>query len=194
MTSQPACFRHVDRLAVEQCEVCRRPVCGACLWYAESGERLCPDHAAEWLQAGKTVTPPERYADGILPSQQSAAQPPQREIPYKGNSVDVMALAALMAGLAALLSCAGLTWALPIMALALGLVAWLQSRDALDPRRARWMGLIGVTGGGVFVLFFIGLVACFCSVFLFAALLPSGSGSNFPTPLPFLTPTPTPVP
>ncbi len=189
--STEACFRHPDRLAVEHCEVCRRPLCGACLWYAESGQRLCADHAAELLRAGQTVTPPERYADGILPSQQSAAQPPQRDVPYKGNSVDVMALAALMSGVAALLSCAGLAWALPIMALALGMVAWLQSKDALDPRRARWMGVVGLTGGGVFVLFILGFVACFALMFLLIAVTASSSGgSSFPTPLPFPSLTP----
>ena len=40
---------------------------------AESGERLCPDHAADFLKAGKTVTPPERYAEGIVHSEASAA-------------------------------------------------------------------------------------------------------------------------
>ena len=62
-----SCYRHPTRLAVEQCEDCRRPVCGACLWYGEDGKRLCPDHAADALHAGQDVSPPERYAEGHVP-------------------------------------------------------------------------------------------------------------------------------
>lgn len=187
MSIQSACYRHPERLAVEHCERCQRPVCGACLWYAESGERLCPDHAAESLQAGQSVTPPERYADGIHHSQASAAQIPQPDLPYKGNSTDLTALAALITGLAAFLSCAGLYYAIPFIAFVLGLVAWLQAKDAFDPRRARWMGMVGLAGGSLFILAVLGVIALvmMCFVLQFALISSASGGPRFvPTPVP----------
>jgi hypothetical protein len=194
MSTPAACYRHPDRHAVEHCETCQRPVCGACLWYAESGERLCPDHAAEALHAGRDVTPPERYADGIVHSQASAARAPQADAPYKGNSTDLTALAALIAGLGAILACAGLYYLIPLIAFILGLVAWLQYKDALNPQRARWMGLVGLAGGSLFILIVLAglaLVAlCFILQFALLASSSGGPGPTFPTATPFPTPTP----
>jgi hypothetical protein len=191
--SAETCYRHPSHLAVEHCEICRRPVCGACLWYAESGERLCPDHAAEFLQQGRTVTPPERYAQGIGPSEVSAARPAMSNLPYQGNSTDVSALLAAVAGLSALLSCAGFTFLFPIVAFALGLAAWLQARNSADPTRTRWLAGFGVASGGVFVavilVFVAGLSMCFLAAFISAAAQPSG---GFPTAVPFPTITRTP--
>jgi hypothetical protein len=154
------CFRHPGRLAVEHCETCRRPVCGSCLWYAEGGQRLCPDHAAEALKDGHTVTPPEQYAAGIASSEASAARAPAGApaAPYHGNSTDLTALLAAASGGLALLYCAGLVWTVPFFAFALGLVAWLQARDALNPNRTRWLAGLGLAGGGVFLLIFLGFL------------------------------------
>jgi hypothetical protein len=186
--SSELCHRHPSRLAVEHCERCRRPVCGACLWYAESGERLCPDHAAELLQQGRTVIPPERYAEGIGPSEVSAARAPRAAQPYQGNSTDVTGLLAALIGVATWLSCFGFTWLFPLMAFALGLVAWLQARDSADPSRTRWLAGFGLASGGVFVVFtlmiVLGMAACMLAAFLASAAQPSG----FPTPPPFPTP------
>lgn len=191
MAAQEACYRHADRLAVEHCEICRRPLCGACLWYAESGQRLCADHAAELLRAGQTVTPPERYAEGIHHSQRSAAAPPQPDLPYKGNSTDVTALVAAVTGLASLLACGGFYYFLPLIALVLGLVAWLQAKDAHDPNRARWLGVVGLAGGSVFILGVLAFLAFFalCFILQFALVSQVGNpGPSFPTPFPTLTP------
>ncbi|MBL8059002.1 MAG: hypothetical protein JNK29_20010 [Anaerolineales bacterium] len=187
MSTAATCYQHPDRLAVEHCETCQRPVCAACLWYAESGERLCPEHAAAALQAGRHVTPPEHYAEGIPHSQASAARLPQAEAPYKGNSTDLTALAALMAGLASALACFGLTYVLPLIAFILGLVAWLQARDALNPQRARRMSLVGLAGGGVFLLAVLGGLALMvlCFVLQFAVIMSANRGPVFPTPTPF---------
>ncbi len=167
-------------------------MCGLCLWYAESGERLCPDHAAEFLQQGRTVTPPERYAEGIGPSEVSAARAPAADVPYKGNSTDVTALLAAFLGVAGLLACAGLSGVFPLMAFALGLVAYLQARDSADPSRTRWLAGVGLASGGLFLLFFLaifgGILVCFLTAMLSAAMQPGGGG--FPTPLPFVTPIP----
>lgn len=183
--SAGACFQHPDRAAVEQCEICRRPVCGLCLWYAESGERLCSAHAAEFEQEGKVVHPPERYAEGIALSEAAAARPPAAEVPYRGNSTDVSALVAAVAGLSALASCAGLAWALPLIALVLGLVSWLQSKDAVNARRTRWLSIIGMAGGGVFLLFIVGMFALvFLCFFLQFVLMASVRTPPIPTPAP----------
>lgn len=192
MSSQPLCYRHPDRLAVEQCETCQRPVCGSCLWYAEGGQRLCPDHAAEALQAGQTVTPPERYAEGIHHSQQDAARAVGPQVPYKGNSTDVTALAAMLAGVGAIAACAGLTWLFPILAFVLGLVAWLQARDALDPRRTRWMGAVGMAGGGLFLVGVLGMVLMCSLCFMLQVALATPGPRILPTPTPFIFVTPTP--
>lgn len=183
--SGEVCFQHPDRLAVEHCEVCRRPVCGSCLWYAESGERLCPDHAAEFQRVRKDVIPPERYAAGIAHSQAAAARPSAQEAPYKGNSTDVGALVAAVSGVVALASCAGVAWVIPLVAFFLGLVSWLQARDSLDPRRTRWLAGLGLAGGGIFVLFIVGFMALMFLCFLFPVL----ASTFISTPV---APTPTP--
>ncbi len=185
--SAAVCYRHPTRLAVEHCEACRRPVCGSCLWYAESGERLCPDHAADFLKAGQTVTPPERYADGIVHSEASAAQPAGAKLPYQGNSTDLNALVAGVIGAAALLTCAGQAWLLPLLAFGVGLVAWLQARHATNPSRARWLAGLGVAGGGVYLLFMLAWVA-FTAVCVLTVILSSLSTG------PRIVPIPTPFP
>jgi hypothetical protein len=159
-------------------------VCGSCLWYAESGERLCPAHAAEYQSQGRPVIPPERYAHGIAHSEGSAARPLGRDVPYRGNSIDVTALLAAAAGVMALASCAGLAWVIPMLAVVFGLIAWLQSNDAINARRARWLSLLGIAGGGLFVVFFIGLFAMMFLCFALQFFLISQAGTSFPTPIP----------
>jgi hypothetical protein len=152
------CHRHPGRLAVEHCELCGRPVCGSCLWYAEAGQRLCPDHAADALRDGQPVIPPERYAQGIAASEVSAARPRLPDAPYRGNSTDMAGLVAAGAGLSGLLYCAGFAWAIPFVAFILGLVAWLQARDSINPQRTRWLAALGMAGGGVYLLVVLGFM------------------------------------
>ena len=181
--SAEVCFQHRGRPAVEHCEICRRPVCGFCLWYADSGERLCPAHAAEFEKEGKVVHPPERYVEGIAPSEASVVRPPAQDVPYRGNSTDVGALVAAVAGIVALASCAGLAWVIPLIALALGQVSWLQSKDAINAKRTRWLAVIGMASGGVFFVFVLGLFALmFGCIFLQLALV--SSVRSLPTPMP----------
>lgn len=183
--SPVTCFQHPDRAAVEHCEICRRPVCGLCLWYAESGERLCSAHAAEFEKEGKVVHPPQRYAEGIALSEASAVRPPVQDVPYRGNSTDVGALVAAVAGLSALASCAGLAWALPLIALVLGLVSWLQSKDAVNARRTRWLAVIGMASGGAFLLFLVSIFALmFLCFFLQFVLMASVRTPPILTPIP----------
>jgi hypothetical protein len=171
MAAADVCYRHPDRPAVAHCDVCARPVCGACLWSAESGQRLCPDHAA---------TPPERPAAATAPA-----------LPYQGNGTDVSALVAGIIGGAALLSCAGLVWVLPFAGFILGLVALLQARQAANPRRTRWLAGVGLAGGGLYLLFIVGwlLVVLACVMPVWFSLLTAGPRVGpFPTPLPPVTP------
>ena len=183
------CFQHLDRLAVEHCEVCKRPVCGSCLWYAESGERLCPNHAAEFQAQGKPVISPERYAAGITHSEVSAARPAGGREPYRGNSADVSALVAAVVGLMSLTLCAGLSWALPLLAFALSLISWLQAKEALDPRRTRRLAALAMAGGGLFMVVIAVGFLFFFLLFAFAMTMAT-RGGGFPTPFPLPTPTP----
>lgn len=177
-TPAPACYRHPDRVAVEYCEVCRKPLCATCIWYAEEGHRICPDHAIAWLQAGKAVLPPERYAEAMHLSQAEAAKPPREpEAPYKGHSADLSALLALVFGLSSVLACAGLYFVLPFIALGLGLLAWAQARHAYDPVRTRWFGGVGALTGGALTLVMVGGLLFFglCWLAMSAGLLLSGN-------------------
>lgn len=183
------CYQHPDRLAVEHCEACRRPVCGSCLWYAESGERLCPEHAAYWLQAGKGVIPPERYAEGIAHSQASAARPSQATAPYQGNSTDIMALLSASSGVLALAACFGLSWIFPVMALGLGLAGWLQSKEAHDPRRTQWLAGVGMVTGGLFAVGIVMFLVMIFGCMFLPALLASRPTPPLPTPI-LITPVP----
>jgi hypothetical protein len=99
------CHFHPDRTSVEACEVCGRPMCAECLWYADSGERLCPVHGELWQLQDRPTHPPERYAAGMAFSQISAATPPKPKTPCQGNSNDLNALLALILGVASVLSC-----------------------------------------------------------------------------------------
>ena len=116
-------------------------------------------------------------------------RPPAAEAPYKGNSTDVGALIAAVVGVAALAACAGVVWALPLLAFFLGLVNWLNANDALDPKRTRWLSGLGMAGGGIFVLVGLAfLAACVVCSFLPLLIASLSNSSGFPTPLPTATP------
>jgi hypothetical protein len=169
--------------------VCQRPLCAECLWYAESGERLCPVHGELWQLQGKTVQPPERYAAGIAFSQISAAEPPKPQTPYQGNSNDLNALLALMMGIASVLACYGFWYLLPFVAFLLGLVAWVQARDALNPKRTKWLAGGAMISSGVLLLAIFALVTAIMMCAVFSASITSRSGPP-PTPYFYATPTP----
>jgi hypothetical protein len=167
-------------------------LCGSCLWYAESGERLCEEDAAVWRAAGRTVHAPERYAEGIAHSEASAAAPPIDAAPYRGNSTDVGALLAAVAGLLSLGQCFGLAYVMPLLAFGLGLVGWLQAKDSIDPARTRLLSGVGMATGGVFVLAGLAVLTLCLMCFVLSLAIPSNRGTVFSTPLPPTFPTPTP--
>jgi hypothetical protein len=185
------CTFHPDRLSIEACEVCKRPVCAECLWYADSGERLCVVHGELWQAQGKVIHPPQKYADGIGFSQISAANPPEREVPYKGNSSDLNALLAFLLGIASVLSCLGFWYVLPVFAFLLGIVALLHARDALNPTRTRWLAGSAVATSGIFMLIIFGFIVL-CMMCYIVSLASTASSGGFFTPTPFRLVTPTP--
>lgn len=185
------CHFHPDRLSVEICEVCRRPMCAECLWYADSGERLCPVHGEVWQLQGKAVHPPERYAEGIGFSQVSASDPPKADLPYKGNGNDLNALIALILGISSVLACYGFWYILPLIAFLMGLVAWLHARDSHNPNRTKWLAGGAMASGGIFLLLTFGFIILCLMCYVFTASLPNTNFANT-TPTPFRFPTATP--
>ncbi len=181
MAATEVCNVHPNRAAVEHCEVCARPLCGSCLWYAESGERLCEEHALEWRAEGREIYEPERYAEVIAYSELSAHRPSARRAAYKGNSSDVMGLVALVIGGAVMLSCFGFWYLLPLVAFLFGLIGMLQAHDAIDPGRTRILAGLGLASGGLFLLFFFGILLMCTAGWVLSFAVNSISGSvNFP--------------
>lgn len=172
--------------------MCGRPMCADCLWYADSGQRLCPVHGELWQLQGRPVQPPERYAAGSAFSQVSAADPPKPHIPYQGNSNDLNALLALFMGIAGVLACYGAWYLLPVAAFLLGLVAWLNSRNALNPGRTRWLAGAAMASGGFLVLAALALVMAILMCAIFTANQPRNGPTRptyyYSTPAPTATP------
>ena len=173
------CTHHQDHVAVENCEVCQSPLCALCLWYGVDGRRLCELHAAELQDAGQEVYPPAHYAEAIqnslkVRSQQTDATGEDNKT-YKGNSQDVTGLISAVLALTALFSCCGGIYCLPIVALALGAIAYANAGHAVDPARTRRLAGIGLGAGALMVL------TVFACIALYAALLGLAVLSN-PSP------------
>lgn len=163
------CFNHPERIALERCEICQKPLCAYCLYYTEDGQRLCEDHAAQARTLGVRVEDPGAYAEQLLGAQVGAARKHKRgEIVedkdlYKGNQNDLMGLVGLVISMVAMSACCGAIYCLPLVGLGLSLIAVINAKRAYDPRRTRRLGLLGTAVSGVWVLivggciFFYGL-------------------------------------
>jgi len=172
------CIYHPQYPAVEQCEVCHVPLCGQCLWYAESGERLCERCARSWQKAGRVVLPPEQFAEGIVPTLAAASRPQQSSL-YTGNHVDLLGLAAACLGGTIFLSCVPcLNASMPLLGLLFGLVALVEANKAVNPGRTRILAGIGLSGG---VLIILGILFWFVLAF-FMPLMGLIVESLFQTP------------
>ena len=170
------CVFHPNHAAVEHCEVCKRALCGRCLWYTEDGHRLCEIHAKEREEAGETIQHPDTYAEAINTqfvarqsgekgNGQSGDEEKDNKIPYKGNSQDLTALLAAVMSVTVLLSCVpGGVYCLPFVALLLGILGYANASQAVDPHRTRLMS--GVSLGAI-GLIMLGIVACIGTYFLF---------------------------
>ncbi|HVO68604.1 MAG TPA: hypothetical protein VMT24_01080 [Aggregatilineaceae bacterium] len=183
------CANHPDRIALERCEVCGKPLCAYCLYYTEDGQRLCQEHADEARLMGAQIEEPAAYADQLVGAQIGALRKHKRgegadgRALYQGNSHDLMGLIGLLVGTVSVGACCGVGYCLPVVGLVLSLVAVINAKSAYDPRRTRKLGLIGMAVSGVWVLVFAACIAVY-GVSLRSALV------GFQNPRLYLPPTP----
>jgi len=147
------CIHHPQYQAIEHCEHCHVPLCGLCLWYVETGERLCERCAKAWQEVGHVVYPPEEFAEGIRTTlaQPSAVKPRQVGM-YSGNNVDLAGLVAACLGGMILLYCVPCLNAVgPLLALIIGFIALMDAKRAVDPQRTRILAGVGIASGGLFL-------------------------------------------
>jgi hypothetical protein len=177
------CVNHPDRIAIERCEVCHKPLCAYCLYYAEDGTRLCEEHADVARRAGMRIEEPGAYAEQLIGAQigmqhkQKHGQTHSEAGLYKGNSTDLMSLVGMLFGLMAFGACCGGAYCFPVVGFVLSLIALINARDSYDKRRTRRLGLIGLLASGVWML---AVVACI--VVYVMALSGSITTWNFSTP------------
>lgn len=196
-----ACANHPGRLALERCEVCQKPLCAYCLYYTEDGQRLCAEHAEQARQLGLRIEEPGLYADQLLGAQVGADHKRKREHEheakglYTGNSTDLMGLVGLLIGAISLIACCGAGYCLPVVGFVFSLVALINARHAVDPRRTRRMGIAGLLVSGVWVLVIAACIAVY-GLSLSSALASFRSATwYFPTAIQSTdTPTPSPAP
>lgn len=177
------CGNHPDRIALERCEVCHKPLCAYCLYYTEDGQRLCHEHAEEARLRGLSVEEPDAYAAQLIGAQAGATRKEKRgrkasdEELYRGNSNDLMALIGLLVGGVSVAACCGGGYCLPLVGFVLSLVALINAKKSFDPRRTRRLGVIGLLLSGVWVA---AIAACFLIYGLsFSSILSNFPKSNF---------------
>ncbi len=203
------CANHPDRIALERCEVCGKPLCAYCLYYTDDGQRLCAEHAEAARKLGVAVEDPAIYADQLIGAQIGALRKRKRgenagdEDLYKGNSTDVLSLVGMLIGLITAAACCGAVYCLPVVGLVLSVMAVFGAKKAYDPRRTRRFGLIGMALSGVWVLVIAGCILTYglSLTTLFRASSVSLQGNliatlnahptDTPTPAPSGSPTPT---
>lgn len=167
------CIVHPDHVAIEQCEVCHKPLCGLCLWYTEDGHRLCEVHAKEAEANGQTIVEPETYAEAVGTSLLKKPGDRQEQTAdeaglYRGNQNDVGALAAAIMMLTMIASCSGGVYCLPILGLILGILFWLNAPQALNPQRTRVFAGISLGISGLILLAIFCFIAFYIFIFAFA--------------------------
>lgn len=159
------CVNHPDRAAIEHCEVCGNALCGYCLYYTGDGQRLCETHAQQAKMNGVQIIPPAVYANGIIPAQAAANQEQLGQKPkgialknrplYEANNHDVSAFIAMLLGIFSLSACCGAIYCFPFAAILMGIMALLNAKDAVDPRRTRQQGIVAILSGGVLAGFVV---------------------------------------
>jgi hypothetical protein len=152
------CENHPDRIALERCEVCHKPLCAYCLYYTEDGQRPCQEHAEEARRRGLRVEEPGTYAAQLIGAQAGATRKEERgraasdEELYKGNSNDLMAFVGLLTSGISAAACCGGAYCLPLVGFVLSLVAVINAKKSFDPKRTRRLGVIGLLVSGVWVV------------------------------------------
>lgn len=205
------CENHPDRIALERCEVCHRPLCAYCLYYTEDGQRLCHKHAEEARLRGLRIEEPDAYAEQLIGAQAGATRKEKRGLAasdrelYKGNSNDLLAFAGLLVGLVSLGTCCGGGYCLPFGGFLLSLMALINAKKSYDPRRTRRLGVFGLLLSGVWVVIIAGciflyglslssIVSNLSNPNFYVATISWSSGGSAPTATPSPTDTPTPGP
>ncbi len=102
------------------------------------------------------------------------------QVTFMGNSYDLMAVVSAVLGGLMVLSCFTCNfgyYCVPPVALVLGLVGLISTKDAVDADRTRLLSWLGVIGGGlVLLLIVLGIVAYVGLIILAVAL--GGSSSR----------------
>lgn len=203
------CHYHPERIALERCEVCGKPLCAYCLYYTEDGQRLCVEHAEQAREMGVAVDDPGAYADQLIGAQHGADRKLKRgeraedSTLYKGNSTDLMGLFGMLVGVISLGACCGIGYCLPVVGVGLSAVALLNAHKSHDKARTRRLGMIGLLSSGVLVLAMVGCIVFYAISFssLISAVTypynwytpPASSAPASPTPRATPGPTPTPT-
>lgn len=170
-----SCSFHPEHQAVEFCEVCRRPLCGLCLWYTTDGHRLCQEHAQARREAGEQVLPPQTYQEAIQPTLMERPAEKSGQLPeYRGNNYDLGALLAALIGVMILASCSGGLYCMPIVALLLGVLAYQNANKAVDPRRTRLFAGVGLGVVGLMFLALVSFITLYIVIFAVAMTLSAG--------------------
>ncbi len=158
------CHFHPDRIALERCEVCQKPLCAYCLYYTEEGQRMCIDHAEQAQQLGLKIEQPGLYTNQLIMAQAGAQRKLEREQTqgderlYRGNSIDLTALLGMILGIISLGACFGMAYCLPFVAVLLSLMALFNAKKAFDPQRTRRLSLLGLLMPGLMVVVLVGCV------------------------------------
>lgn len=203
------CSNHPERPAIETCEVCGKALCGYCLYYTEDGQRLCEQHAMRARENGVRIHPPAQYAEGIIPSQANAKRdqdnlqdldflvakhkrkafknPPI----YFGNNTDLSAFLSMLLGFITISSCCGAVYCFPFLGILIGLGALISAKDAVDPKRTRWLAFLGLGSSGCLVVL---TVLFFGAYVTLITTTMSSFGNMYSTPFVFSTSTITPGP
>ena len=171
------CANHSNNVAIENCELCDRPLCALCLWYAADGRRLCEEHAGELQEQGDQIYSPAIYSEAVLntlTATQKQADAGDAGATYKGNTPDLNALIAAVLALTALFSCCGGIYCLPMIALALGAFAYANADKAFDPARTRRLAGIGLGAGALMVAAAFAFVVLYVVLILFAIVANPG--------------------
>ena len=173
------CVHHPQYRAIEHCEHCGVSLCGLCLWYAQSGERLCEQCAKQWQSSGHVVYEPEQFADGIQATLSGQGSKAEENAPYSGNSTDLAGFAAACLSAVTLLSCVPcLNMFTPLVGLLVGLLALNQAERAVNPRRTRTLAWIGIGGGALIALVGLAWVALTVGLPLMMLLIEVISSTN----------------
>lgn len=200
-----SCAYHRERAAVESCEVCAKPLCNYCLYYTDDGQRLCREHAVEAARQGLGFNPPDSYSAGIISSQARASEGRDAELDpdimpkgavsgppvlYRANNTDLMAFVGMIAGVFTVMSLCSSGICIPVVGMGLSLAAIINAKEAVDKKRTRLQGWIGLAASGSLLIATIGLIAfCFWSINASNSFV-NNQQLNF-TPPPTLTPLPT---